>query len=177
MNPADRECLERLQAGDQAALAELFDRYGALLHPLALRITGSAATTDEVLFEVWMQVLRRSVPYEPSRGVASWLAGLVRVRALERRPAGGAQVEADAPADTNGPIEVSPERVELADRATEVLATCDGYERSVLELAFYEGLTQTEISSRMGVTVSDVGNWTRKGLDRLQAAIPQQEAA
>jgi len=177
MNPADRECLERLQAGDQAALAELFDRYAALMHPLALRILGNAAQADEVLLEVWTLVLRRAVRFEPSRGVASWLVSLVRTRSFEHRRNGWVQGAVVPSSGEDGPLEVSAERVDLADRATEVFANCDESERRVLELAFYEGLTQSEISSRLGASLSDVRNWTLKGLDRLQAVTPRQEAA
>ncbi len=177
MNPADRECVQRLQAGDQGALAELYDRYGALLHPLALRITGDAAAADEVLFETWMQVIRRSVPFEPRRGVAAPLLSVVRTRALERRRANATQGGSRAPAPDNGPIEVTPERMELADRAIEVLGVFDAQEREALELAFYDGLTQSEIVARLGVSAAQVRTWTRQGLDRLQAATPRQEAA
>ena len=176
MNPADRECVERLQAGDEQALTELFDRYAALLHPLALRITGNAAEADDALFEAWMQVVRRAVPFEPRRGAAAWLLSLVRARALEHRRASAGMKHATATAD-GGPIEVSPDRVDLAERATETLGLLDDYERQVLELAFYDGLTQTEISMRLQVSVRDVKAWTRQGLDRLQQALPQQEAA
>jgi RNA polymerase sigma-70 factor, ECF subfamily len=176
MNPADRECVERLQAGDPEALAELYDRYGALLHPLALRITGNAAEADEALYEAWMQVVRRSVPFDPRRGTAAWLLSIVRARALERRRATAAK-GGGAPAPDEGTIEVVAERVELADRAIEALGLFDDHERKVLELAFYDGLTQNEISSMLSVSLRDVRMWTRQGLDRLHAAHPQQEAA
>ena len=176
MNPADRECVERLQAGDQTALVELYDRYGALLHPVALRITGNAAEADEVLFEAWSQVVSRAVTLEPRRGVAAWLLALVRTRAIERRRAG---ISAGAAAQDReaGPIEVSLERMDLADRATEVIGLLDDYERQVIELAFYEGLGQNEISERMKVSVRDVKTWTRQALHRLYESLPQQEAA
>jgi RNA polymerase sigma-70 factor (ECF subfamily) len=176
MNPADRECVERIQAGDQAALADLYDRYAALLHPLALRITGDAASADEVLFETWMQVVRRSVPFEPRRSVAATLLSVVRTRALERRQ-GGAKPEAANKAGDSGPIEVSPERMELADRAAEALGPFDATELEALELAFYDGLTQTEIALRHSVSVTEIQKLTRQGLERLQAATPKQEAA
>ena len=174
MNPADRECVERLQAGDQAALAELYDRYAALLHPLALRITGNAASADEALFEAWMQVVNRNVAFEPGRGVAAWLLALVRTRALEHRRA-SAGINLVARPGESGPIEVSPERVDLAECATEALGLLDDYERQVLELAFYEGLAQNDISLRMQVSVRDVKEWTRQGLDRLHDALPQPD--
>ena len=177
MNPADRECVERLQAGDQEALAELYDRYGALLHPLALRITGNAAVADEVLFETWMQVVRRSVPFERSRGVAASLLSLVRTRALERRRTNATSGEAGASAGDGGPIEVVPERVDLADRAIEALGLFEAQERQVLELAFFDGLCQSEIAARLSVNVPQVRTWTRQGLERLHAAVPKQEAA
>ena len=176
MNPADRECIERLQAGDPAALGELYDRYAALLHPLALRITGSAAEADEALFEAWMQVVRRSVPFDPRRGAAAWLLSIVRTRALERRHSKAGR-GAGVTDGGGGPIEVAAERVDLADRAIEALGLCDEQERQVLELAFFDGLSQNEISSRMGVSLRDVRVWTREGLERLHAAHPRQEAA
>jgi RNA polymerase sigma-70 factor, ECF subfamily len=176
MSPADRECIERLQAGDRDALAELYDRYGALLHPLALRITGNAAEADEALYEAWMLVVRRSVPFDPRRGAAAWLLSIVRKRALERRRANAKKTHAPSASD-EGTIEVVPERIELADRAVEALGLFDAKERQALELAYYDGLTQNEISSKMGVSLRDVRTWTRQGLDRLHAAHPQQEAA
>ena len=175
MNAADRECIERAQDGDQGALAELYDRYAALLHPLALRITGNPTAADEVLLETWMLVVRRSVPFEPRRGVAGQLVSLVRARALERR--GAVPATAEAAAGDSGPIEVAPERMDLADRAVEALGPFDEKERQVLELAFYDGLSQTEIAARLGVDVAQVRTWTRQGLERLQAAVPRQEAA
>src|SRR5215510_10823930 len=111
MNPADRECVGRIQAGDAEALAEMYDRYAALLHPLALRITGDAAAADEIVYEAWVQVVRRAVPFEPRRGVAATLLSLVRSRALERRRANAKA--GGSTADGDGPIEVSAERMEL----------------------------------------------------------------
>jgi RNA polymerase sigma-70 factor (ECF subfamily) len=175
MSPADRECVERLQAGDRDALAEMYDRYAALLHPLALRITGNAAEADEAMYEAWMLVARRSVPFDPRRGAAAWLLSIVRKRALEHRS--NARKAHAVPAADEGTIEVVSERIELADRAVEALGLFDAKERQALELAFYDGLTQSEISSKMGVSLRDVKTWTRQGLDRLHAAHPQQEAA
>ena len=175
MNPADRESVERLQAGDREAFVELYDRYGGLLHPLALRITGNAAEADEALFEAWALVVKRTVSLEPRRGVAAWLLSLVRTRALERRRASSGAPRAHCAGD-GGPIEVSHDRVDLADRATEALGLLDDYERQVIELAFYEGLTQDEISLRLHISVRDVRTWTRQGLDRLEGAIPSRDA-
>ena len=67
--------------------------------------------------------------------------------------------------------------MDLADRATEVIGLLDDYERQVIELAFYEGLGQNEISERMKVSVRDVKTWTRQALHRLYESLPQQEAA
>ena len=178
MHPADRECVERVQAGDRGALAELYDRYGALLHPLALRITGNTSDADEVLYETWLQVCGRSVPFDTRRGVvAVWLLSIVRNNALERRRAMATQESAELPAAQAGPIEVVPERVDLADRAIEALGLFDVHERQVLELAYYEGQTQSETASRMGVSADEVRTLTRQALDRLHATPPQEEAA
>lgn len=175
MTSVDRECVERVQAGDPAALADLYDRHAALLHPLALRITGNAADADEALFEAWLQVCQRSVSFGAGGSVAGWLLSLVRERSLARRRAEGSQ-SGDG-AGPSGPIEVSPERVDLAERATEALGLLDDHERAVLELAYFDGLTQTETAERLGANPSDVMKWTRDGLGHLSAALPGEEAA
>jgi len=175
MNPGDRACVDRLQAGDQAALGELYDRYAALLHPVALRITGNAADADEALFEAWLLVCRRSVPIAAGGAVSSWLLSIVRDRALARRRAGSSSPGRAAPHD--GPIEVSSERVELAGHAVEALGLLDDHERTTLELGYFEGLTQSETAARMSARVEDVRKWTRQGIERLSAALPREEAA
>jgi RNA polymerase sigma-70 factor (ECF subfamily) len=176
MHPADRECVERVQAGDGLALAELYDRFAALLHPLALRITGNPAEADEVLYETWLQVCRRSVPFDARRGsVASWLLSIVRTRALERVRSGASANAASGGGD--GAIEITQERMELTDRAVEALGMLDDTERQVLEMAYFQGFTQAETAERLGVSPSDVRAWTRQGLDRLDAAAPVEEAA
>jgi RNA polymerase sigma-70 factor (ECF subfamily) len=175
MNPADRECVGRAQSGDAEALADLFDRYGALLHPLALRILDDPAEADEVLFDVWLQVVRKSVTLPPRRGVASWMVSLVRERAIERRRS-GRRVSNGEPYE-DGPVEVMLERMDLADRAAEALALFDDHERQVLELAFYEGLTYQECAQKIGVNVREVRAWMRQAFERLRDALPAEEAA
>jgi len=176
MTAADRECLERLQSGDATALAELYDRHAALLYALALRITGNATEAEEALLEAWLQVVRKTAPFDPQIGLTAWLVRLVRTRALERRR-NGSRLDV-RPAAGGGPIEVTPEHVELTEAATVALGLLDDHERQVLELAFLDGLTQNEISGKMGVSMRDVKVWMRQALDRLDAGMPaQQEAA
>jgi len=180
MSTADRDSLERLQAGDLTALADLYDRYATLLHPVALRITGDAQDADEAVFDTFLVIAGRTVPCEPRRAVAAWLVSLVRAHAIERMRARRGQPAAPAAGmPSTAPVEVSPERVALNDEATEALAELEAEERRALDLAFFDGLTREEIAGRTGSTPDAVATCIRTGLERLSACLrqPREEAA
>src|SRR5262245_43102697 len=81
----DRRCLERLGAGDEAALAELYDRHAAVLYSLMLRIVRVRPEAEDVLREVWVQAWRRAGSDNPSRvSVAACLLPIARSRAIDR---------------------------------------------------------------------------------------------
>lgn len=81
----DIDCLRRIQAGDTAALGELYDRYNPLLYSLVLRILRSPADAEDALQEAWLQVWKRAPSFDPARGsVGAWLTTVARTRALDR---------------------------------------------------------------------------------------------
>jgi len=177
MSTADRDSLGRLQAGDLTALAELYDRYVALLHPVALRITGDAQSADAAVFDTWIAVARRAVPYEPRRAVAAWLVSLVRAHAMERRQS--ARGAAAATPASHAPVEVSPERVALHDEAAEALGGLEPEERRALDLAFFDGMSRDEIAGRTAASPGEVSERIRMGMERLCAHLrgSHEEAA
>jgi RNA polymerase sigma-70 factor (ECF subfamily) len=177
----DRSCMERIRAGDTRALEELYDRHSGLLYSAALRIVGRAADAEEVLQEAWLQAWNRAESYDAGRGaVAAWLLTLVRSRAIDRlRSRASRQRVEQAVADRPSPqaVEEPPATVaqrQLHERVMTALAALGPQQRQVLELAYFGGLSQSEIASRLGAPLGTVKSWTRQGLLRLRELVPEE---
>jgi RNA polymerase sigma-70 factor (ECF subfamily) len=178
----DLQCILRLQAGDQRALQELYDRYTPLLYPVALRILRSASEAEDVLQEAWLQVWRRVVTYDPRRGnVAAWLLTVARSRALDRYRSLSSRKRAENDENLEPlPPAPDPARVsvhsELHERVQKALSALQPRQREVLEIAYFEGLSQSEIAERLGAPLGTVKSWTRQGLMRLRELLPNEAA-
>jgi RNA polymerase sigma-70 factor (ECF subfamily) len=183
MNDQERdvECLLRLQEGDPRALEELFDRYTPVLYPFVKRILRSGADAEDSLQDVWLQVWRRSATYDPRRGtVAAWLLTVARSRALDRYRSLASRRQAEGKTDPD-PIHppVDPAHAaasgQQSARIREALAQLQPQQREVLEIAYFQGLSQTEIATRLSAPLGTVKSWTRQGLMRLRELLPQEE--
>ena len=169
----DLQCVRRLQAGDEKALAELYDRYTPLVYPVALRILRSAADAEEVVQQSWLQVWKGAAGYDARRGtVAAWLVTVARSRALDlyrsvasRRRAEG-QADAEPPAPPVDPSASAAQR-QVSQRVRQALEGLTPPHRQVLEIAYFEGLSQTEIARRTREPLGTVKMRVRLGLWRL----------
>ena len=179
----DIQALQRAQAGDIRWLEELFDRYTPLLYPVALRILRSSADAEDVLQETWLQVWKRAATYDPRRGtVAAWLLTVVRSRALDRYRSMGSRARAEAKVD---PEPVTPPedptraaaQAQLGERVRNAMAMLTPQQRQALEIAYFEGLSQSEVAERLNTPLGTVKSWTRQGLMRLRELLPQEEWA
>jgi RNA polymerase sigma-70 factor (ECF subfamily) len=177
----DLECVRRMQAGDERALAELYDRYTPLIYPVALRILRSAADAEEVVQQSWLQVWKGAAGYDPRRGtVAAWLLTVARSRALDlyrsvasRRRAEG-QVDPEPLARPEDPTTSVAQR-QVSERVRKALEGLAPQQRQVLEIAYFEGLSQNEVAARLNAPLGTVKSWTRQGLMRLRELLPQKE--
>jgi RNA polymerase sigma-70 factor (ECF subfamily) len=177
----DRSCMERIRAGDMRALEELYDRHSGLLYSAALRILGRAADAEEVLQEAWLQAWNRAESYDVARGaVVAWLLTLLRSRAIDRvrsrasrQRVEQAVAEAPPPQAVVEPPAVAAQR-ELQERVTSALEELAPQQRQVLELAYFGGLSQSEIASRLGAPLGTVKSWTRQALMRLRDLVPEE---
>ncbi len=165
-------CLHRIGAGDRDALGALYDRYTPLLLSLARRVVGNAADAEDVLQQSWVQVWHSAARYEPARGpVAGWLCNIVRSRALDRVRSRSSRERVEGGAGGGGsasdPAASLVER-ERHSRVRAALGAIDASERRVLELAYFEGLAQSEIAERLKAPLGTVKTWTRRGLSRLR---------
>lgn len=177
----DRSALERMVAGDTRALEDLYDRHGDLLYSLVRRILSRAEDAEDVVQEVWLQAWRGARTYDPKRGtVCGWLVSIARSRAIDRlRSEGSRQRATDAagagaPTPEESPAEsaVDHDRREHVDRA---MAQLEPQHREVLQLAYFAGLSQSEISERLGTPLGTVKSWTRQALSRLEKLVPREE--
>ena len=179
----DLQCLQRAQAGETRSLSELYDRYTPLLYPVALRILRSAVDAEDAVQDAWLQVWKRSTSYDPRRGtVAAWLITVVRTRALDRYRSMASRSRAESKVD---PEPVTPPEdptksavhVQLSARVREALAKLTPQQRECIEIAYFEGLSQSEIAERLKIPLGTVKSWTRQGLMRLREMMPQEEWA
>jgi RNA polymerase sigma-70 factor (ECF subfamily) len=158
--------LRRLTDGDHAALGEFYDRYAGLVNGLALRILRDTAEAEEVVQEVFVQVWRQAERYDPARGsIEAWICTIARTRALDRlrRRTSRREEPGDAaPGPTDTPRTVEALAVRKA------LESLSADQRRALELAYYDGLTQSEIAERLGEPLGTVKTRIRTAMIRLR---------
>jgi RNA polymerase sigma-70 factor (ECF subfamily) len=177
----DLQCVRKLGGGDSSALEELYDRYTPLLYPVALRILRGAADAEDAVQQAWLQVWRSAASYDPKRGtVAAWLLTMTRTRALDLYRSLSSRKRAEGQVDRE-PITppADPSRTavqgQLSGRVRKALESLPPQQRQVLEVAYFEGLSQSEVAERLGAPLGTVKSWTRQGLLRLRELLPQEE--
>jgi len=162
--------------GDEEALGALYDYTSPQLYGLALRVLDDPAAAEEVVLDVYMQVWKQASKFDPSRGKAIvWLAVLTRSRAIDRLRSGQTErsrresldivkEERDPSADP----EVSVARKEQRDFVQRALASLAPEQREVIELAYYGGLSHSEIASKIGEPLGTVKTRVRLGMMKLR---------
>jgi RNA polymerase sigma-70 factor (ECF subfamily) len=178
---ADRELVRRMAAGDESALGALYDRFSPLLHSVARRIVGDEDDAEEVLEETFWQAWRQAGRYEESRGgIPTWLVMIARSRAVDRVRARRRFREerwddlSEAPAERAGddasPLD-SAEMDELRRMVGRAVATLPPEQRQTVELAYFRGLSQSEIAEATGQPLGTVKTRARLALQKLREAL------
>ena len=175
---ADINVVQRLAAGDRDAVAELYDRHAARVMGLALRIVRNSSDAEDVVQEVFSQAWRTAPNYQPARGtVAGWLLMMARTRAIDRLRSRQSRRDAvDGPELDGLPADVAPVSEQLiasqqAARLREAMMTLPVEQRTALELAYFEGLTQTEIAERTQTPLGTVKTRIRTALTSLRRSV------
>ena len=177
---SDIELLHAVARSEEGALTALYDRYRLILFSLLVRILNSREEAEDVLQEVFLQVWRRAADFDEERGRPfTWLVTLARSRAIDRlrvlaarqRLADSAAQEvtgeaSDAVADT-----LHAEQREIIARA---LARLPEEQRRTLKLAYFEGLTQSEIAAQLGSPLGTVKTRMRAGMMTLRELLGEQ---
>lgn len=177
----EEELARGLVGADEEAFAAIYRRYGSLVHTMATRSLGDTHEAEDVTQQVFIGAWRGRYRFRPERGaLGAWLVGITRRKIVDALAARGrrlAVVEsavhdaAPAPAVQRAPDEVL-DRVLLV----EALSRLPHAQREVLCMAFYEDLTQAQISERTGVPLGTVKSHTRRGLHRLRTCVDQDDA-
>ncbi len=180
----DRELVRRCTAADERALGALYDRHGRLVYALAYAIVGEAADAEEVVADAFGQAWRTAGDYDPARGtVGAWLTTIARARALDlvrRRGRRRRTLERAAQAGDQG-LAVPVASAEAPDRDLErgearvlvrgALAALPEAQRRVIELAYFGGLSQSEIAAELRTPLGTVKTRMRAALDKLRATL------
>jgi RNA polymerase sigma-70 factor (ECF subfamily) len=180
---ADRDLVERLQRRDAQALAELYDRYGRLVYSLILRVVRDGAIAEDLVQETFLRVWNRVQGFDSEKGaIGPWLLAVARNRAIDYlRSAGGRERNALEFEETDHPALYTNMEQDLlqSDQTRRVRAAMEklpANQRQVIELAYFEGLSQTEMAERMGQPLGTVKTWVRTALkhlrDELGTAVP-----
>jgi RNA polymerase sigma-70 factor, ECF subfamily len=168
----DAALLERVQRGDENAMASLFDRYSGIVYSVSLRVLRDAAAAEDVLQEIFMQIWRNPNSFVATRGsLGGWLAVVARNRSIDtlrrRRPM--EQVD-DMPIASPCNLADEAERNALIERARAVMMELPAEQKKTLEMAFFDGLTHSEIAEITGDPLGTVKTRIRAGLITLRKA-------
>jgi RNA polymerase sigma-70 factor (ECF subfamily) len=176
----DLALIDQISRGDRQALATLYDRYAPILLAVGQRILGERRESEDLLHDVFLEAWRAIRDYDPARGtVRAWLCLRMRSRALDRlRSAGRARVvsmdevalpESDAmPGDDPT---LGPDRV----RVRAALSMLPNEQRAVLELAYFEGLSSSEIAERLTIPVGTVKSRVAAAMSKLRTGLNVEE--
>ncbi len=168
----DTDLLARVQRGEDAALAALYDRYSKVVYSVSLRVLRDATAAEDILQEVFLQIWRKPSGFLATRGsLGGWLAVVSRNRSIDslrrKRPTEQAD-EMSLPSSCD--LSKETERNMMADQARTIIAQLPLEQRKTLEMAFFDGLTHSEIAEMTGDPLGTVKTRIRSALGTLRKA-------
>src|SRR2546423_5335116 len=179
----DSNLVARMQRRDPHALAELYDRYGRVVYALILRVVRDTGIAEDLVQESFLRVWNRVHGFDAMKGsIGPWLLAVARNRAIDYlRSAGGRERNAVEFEETDHPALYCDMEKDIltSDKARRVKSAVEKLSpnhRQVIELAYFEGLSQSEMAERMGQPLGTVKTWVRAALknlrDELGAVVP-----
>jgi len=164
--------MERIVQRDESALAELYDRYAAMLSAVLNRILRDTQAAEEILQDIFYQLWRTSSQFDASRGsLPGWLTVIARNRAISRlrrkNPSSGEELAENAVVVSFN-LETAVARREMMSRVMAVVARLPKEQREVLELAYFEGMTHSEIARHTGDPLGTVKTRLRTAVESLR---------
>jgi RNA polymerase sigma-70 factor, ECF subfamily len=184
LSPDDPDLILRLRGLDRDAIGDLYDRYGKMAHSVALRMTRDQSTAEDLVHEVFLRVWSRAQSFDPARGsLAMWILCMTRslcfdhLRASETRIA--RQRESEFVLDNLSVESDLVTRLSTMQQMQAVRVALDHLnenQRSVLQLAYFEGLSHSEIADRLSQPLGTIKTWMRTALIKIRQEVAEAAA-
>ena len=186
-----QQLIARTAQGDHACFAQVYARTQAHLFGVALRMLGREQAAEDVLQEAFVSIWKNAGSYrsevngQPVQPM-TWLMAVVRNKALDALRQRKRRAESELPDDTlddQHPGAAAPSALDLLGEATRALhieaclGALDGSHRQSLALAYYQGLSHSEVAQQMGAPLGSVKAWIRRGLDKLKTCLAARGVA
>jgi RNA polymerase sigma-70 factor (ECF subfamily) len=177
----DGDLARRLQARDASAMRELYDRYGRLVYSLIMRIVRNSAAAEDLVQETFLRVWNRIQAFDQERGaLGPWVLTVARNRAIDYRRSADARLSAVSldleRLEQPGQFCDFEDRALSLDRARQLKNAFEkltANQKTVVELAYYEGLSQTEMAERLQQPLGTVKTWVRSALKVLREQLTE----
>lgn len=170
---SDLALVTAIRSADQSAMAALYDRYSPIVYSVALRILQDTGAAEDVLQDIFMQLWRNPGAFDASRGnMGAWLAVITRHRAIDalrrRRPENDID---EVVVSVEPDLATEADRSRAMDKVRGALQSMPSTQRSALEMAYFEGLTHSEIAEKTGEPLGTIKTRIRTGLLSLRRVL------
>jgi RNA polymerase sigma-70 factor (ECF subfamily) len=180
----DGDLARRLRERDASAMRELYDRYGRLVYSLLSRMVRNSAAAEDLVQEAFLRVWNRIQAFDPERGaLGPWVLTVARNRAIDylrsadgKMSAGSLQLDRLEHPGQFCDFEDRALSLDRARRLKEAFEKLTPHQKTVVELAYYEGLSQTEMAERMQQPLGTVKTWVRSALKVLREQLTEAAA-
>jgi RNA polymerase sigma-70 factor (ECF subfamily) len=169
----DSMLISRIRGGDEDALAALHDRYAQVVYSVALRVLGDTTQAEDILQEIFLQLWRKPETFDSNRGsLGAWLAVIARHRAIDqlRRRRPESDIE-DVMISVDSDLEQAADRNRAIARIRSAVEQLPSDQRRALELAFFQGLTHSEIATKTGEPLGTIKTRIRAALAALRKGL------
>ncbi len=176
---AEAELIQKLHARDASAIAVVYDRYGHLAYSLFVRVTRDQSIAEDLVQELFLRVWNKARDFDPDKGTLGvWILSIARNMAIDHVRSAHARFQ-----NRLRPIDQTDQRAfsykpkepeSLLDNVKAVrqaFSELSGNQRRVLELAYFEGFSQSEIAAKLQEPLGTVKSWMRSGMGRLRTAV------
>lgn len=176
---SDSELVDKLRARDPDAIATLYDRYGRLVYSLFLKVTQDRTVAEDLVQELFLRVWNRGGNFDANKGTLGvWILSITRNFAIDHIRSAQARFQTRLRSiEQTDPLSFSykpaePERILDSERSVrQALSELTANQRRVLEMAYFEGFSQSEIAAKLQEPLGTVKSWMRSALIRLRSTV------